>query len=498
MVEEFSGQWQHIIHHQMKVAMETWSLPKFCSRFNDAAFDGNLLMIKVAYSTNKANLLSKLSPTQQEINTLSHAWSPDCRLHMRLHRSLETEALCIAAAKDYYHTARFLIDRGVNVDGKHPFQRPRYHAELHRSTAYEDLMAQHSHQLVQAEIRRISMGAWVTPLYASAQWGKGEDTMRLLLDKGASVNSTWSFRGRTALFAAIRSMPQAGEDSSRHVARILARVRLLLEHGANPMIKAAGRESILHCAADRGHVAIMSYLLDVEPRLYDIYEGLTLLHRTSRAGHSLATRMLIERYPRSVNYCSPELATKDMDGYDALCWAVTGKDSDPYWSNEIREATVRTLLEHGADPNGRDQRTPPLILAVNKNEIEIVKLLLKAGADAGRSFAYGWTYLESSITGVFASSLDVSIVRALLAHGADPNRLNSNGRTPLAEVVSQPYSQTSTKLKLLLLETLLAYGADVNQPNKDGELLSKTIFGLDDPSDAKLCFLQTLSGRPSM
>lgn len=48
----------------MQVAMETWSLPKFCGRFNDAALDGDLLVIKLAYSTDKAHLLSKISPIQ--------------------------------------------------------------------------------------------------------------------------------------------------------------------------------------------------------------------------------------------------------------------------------------------------------------------------------------------------------------------------------------------------------------------------------------------------
>jgi hypothetical protein len=45
---------------------------------------------------------------------------------------------------------------------------------------------------------------------------------------------------------------------------------------------------------------------------------------------------------------------------------------------------VRFLLQHGANPEGNDLRHTPLMSAVQHNQIEIIKILLKTGADPTR------------------------------------------------------------------------------------------------------------------
>lgn len=90
-------------------------------------------------------------------------------------------------------------------------------------------------------------------------------------------------------------------------------------------------------------------------------------------------------------------------------------------------AVVR-LLQLGADPNGRTGALTPLAAASYFGKISVVKVLLEAGADAGRaSGADGSTALhDAAIHG------EPSIVRVLLEAGAPVNaRCEFDGNTPL-------------------------------------------------------------------
>lgn len=55
----------------------------------------------------------------------------------------------------------------------------------------------------------------------------------------------------------------------------------------------------------------------------------------------------------------------------------------------------RLLLQHGADPNRlNDRGQSPLAGAVFKNEVEIVELLLEAGADVDAGEPSAWRAVE--------------------------------------------------------------------------------------------------------
>ena len=131
---------------------------------------------------------------------------------------------------------------------------------------------------------------------------------------------------------------------------------------------------------------------------------------------------------------------------------------------------VRLLINAGANVNwcgptdyGEKeglQRLTPLITAANENKIEVVKLLLDAGAYIDQADSIGWTPLQYAI---FARSVDG--VNLLMDYGADINFVNERGETSLhlaIEIVR--LVPNIARIAKLLLER----GADLEKADKDG------------------------------
>jgi uncharacterized protein len=89
---------------------------------------------------------------------------------------------------------------------------------------------------------------------------------------------------------------------------------------------------------------------------------------------------------------------------------------------------VRTLLEHGADPDS-DPDNPfgvrPVHAAAAAHDHESMRLLLEAGADPDARQGTGFTPLHE-----VAHTDDVEMAELLLGHGADPSITAPDGRDP--------------------------------------------------------------------
>ena len=111
---------------------------------------------------------------------------------------------------------------------------------------------------------------------------------------------------------------------------------------------------------------------------------------------------------------------------------------------------LSTLLNRGADPNVRYslqssllwkrrgllgwKNTPLLLVALNYNRTEMAKLLLEHGANPNVTDKYGNTALWHAVP-----LGDASLVRLLLAKGADPSVvMPGDGSTALAEAPRSP------------------------------------------------------------
>lgn len=144
-------------------------------------------------------------------------------------------------------------------------------------------------------------------------------------------------------------------------------------------------------------------------------------------------RLLIE--PKAAN-------APDENGVTPLIAAAFKGDAD----------MVRTLLEHGADPNLKDTKlgVTALLPAALQGQAEIVSLLLDRGADVMvRESANGLTALYLA-----SQNGHVGVVSLLLTKGAEPDARVSDGRSPLWQAASEGHEN--------VVRLLLSKGAQIN------------------------------------
>ena len=113
------------------------------------------------------------------------------------------------------------------------------------------------------------------------------------------------------------------------------------------------------------------------------------------------------------------------------------------------------LIEHGAKVNLRQFGVIPLNLAVDRGDVALVTVLLKAGSSVeSRDNTSAHPLHKASEMG------NRPLVEILLAHGAALEAMDRYGRSPLAVAVSEGH--------VLVVRLLLARKANVDAPLKDG------------------------------
>jgi uncharacterized protein len=312
-----------------------------------------------------------------------------------------------------------------------------------------------------------------TALMTAARTGNVE-AVTLLLDRGANVNAKETEHAQTALmWAVIENHRDVVELLLARGADINARTNVSMPKGEYVPARAGG-------AAGTGIVR--------QRALPTPNGGMTPLLFAVRDGNAAMTRLLLDRGAdiglSSGNRTSPLLIAL-LNGQVALATELLEKGADPNAADDYHRAAlfaaidlrnfnhekytdlptdgrdpldlIKALLKKGADPNMRTDTVPvhglmqfdaswvnfdgqtPFVRAALSGDIEVMRLMLEAGADPKIATTHGTTSLMAAagINWIPAQTYShgeadyVEAVKLCLERGVDVNASNSLGFTAM-------------------------------------------------------------------
>ena len=261
-----------------------------------------------------------------------------------------------------------------------------------------------------------------------------------------------------------------------------ALVDRLLATKANPNAKLLDGETVLMTCARTGSAAAVKALLvhGADARAREPEHDQTALMWAAASNHPDVTALLIEFgadvRARSRSYDQTVVGEQTQRaGREELNYAVSRGGSTPllFAARAGDAGSARMLLAVGADPNDSlPDGTSALVLAAHSGHRDVALALLEKGANPN-DLGIGYTALHAAIL-----RSDPDLVKALLAHGADPNirmtkatpvRRNSTDYFLLAPLIGvTPYLLAAKFLEPEIMQLLLARGADPKLTMPDG------------------------------
>ncbi|MEO5565959.1 MAG: ankyrin repeat domain-containing protein, partial [Luteimonas sp.] len=253
--------------------------------------------------------------------------------------------------------------------------------------------------------------------------------LRALIGRGIDLNATHA--GMTPLLAATRDSWHGRPEA----------VMTLLANGADPRARDNEGNTPLHHAARSSDPGVAALLRDAAAELEVCNnDGLTPMGVACASGNWRLARFLLERGAKA----------QSDEATPALIAAASVEEDDA--------AGVQLLLKHKARVDARDAHgRSALHEAAFAGHTEIIQALLAAHADPQARDSKGRTPLLAAARGARAAAID-----ALAAASADISAIDEQGRGALALACLADAPQPA------LVQRLLDLGADPEKIDRDG------------------------------
>ena len=339
--------------------------------------------------------------------------------------------LCWAARMGHENAARVLIDNGASLhtysnDDRGPLE---WAAEGRHESVIRLLLASGAGLRPPGFLLEPSHST-NTALQIASQNGQ-ESIAKLLLDREADITGVdapvWGYDRRMALHRA----SWGGHGGI---------VKLLLDASASVADDTRPPAFPLHAAAESGHTDIMAMLLNRGFGVGDTDdEGNQVLHCASRGGRVGRVEIVKQLLSRGA-----AMGAENNKGQHPLHVAIERGHMD----------VVKVLLDAGADSEARvgvADAFPILSFAVMQGYVNIVKLLLDRGAKVNERDGGGWTALHHAAR----LTRGAKVAELLLDAGADVGCTNGGDGKGALHIAAQAGNEGVVKL-------LLERGADAN------------------------------------
>ena len=265
-----------------------------------------------------------------------------------------------------------------------------------------------------------------TPLHVVSN--KRVEIAKFLIRCGAKLEAV-NHKGETPLQVAAR-------EAKRDI------VKLLIDLGANINTCDSAGNTLLHHAAEGGHVWLAELLMGNKKLNVNI---------ENTAGETPLTKSIMNEQEDLIKL----LLTKGAQ-------VASGSIGIALQKNKSVKVLTQ-LLEHKADANikcpEKDEKYniqyTPLGLAITQKNIQVVEILLKYKANVNAKFT--WHSHEITPLGLALYHNDIKIIELLLQHKADVN-----GKFPWAGREWTPLVYAIDKKNSKIIQLLLQYKADVN------------------------------------
>jgi ankyrin repeat protein len=251
-----------------------------------------------------------------------------------------------------------------------------------------------------ADVNKGGKGEFGYPVSAAAQKGHSQ-VVRVLTRAGANVNVCGGHRGVPALESAVES-------------RDIETFRAVLDAGADPNIQGSLYHNCFHAAIYTGEFAMAKILLERDAH----FEDEAFMHAVELYGrHPWFLDKLLEK--------NPNVDAWKQHGGSALHLAVKNLCEEAIWLLLAKNPYIDAASEDGS----------VLSCAIDKGLKDVVKELLRRGADPNRQVGQDTPFSQAILDACAQGKGDLELADLLLEKGAD-----IDGGNGLSYVLPDPHN----------------------------------------------------------